>query len=253
MESAYDGRQVVGMDLRMAEDGRRLGTARIVNSPAGLRREIAKAGRSPAVVLEATYGWYWAADALAAAGAEVHLAHPLGVKAFTYRRVKNDEKDAADLADLLRMGRLPDAWIAPPEIRELRELTRYRVKLARAAAPARSRCTRCWPSWAFRSRARICDVLSSRILVRPSNLGHSRRFYRDILGLAIYRGFGPPGDPGVVFFLGPGLLQVSGHQAGPAGHAMMIWIQVRDVHAEHARLAWPQSPSSGNPQPSPGA
>jgi catechol 2,3-dioxygenase-like lactoylglutathione lyase family enzyme len=73
--------------------------------------------------------------------------------------------------------------------------------------------------------------------VRPSNLDRSRRFYRDILGLAIYREFGPPGDPGVVYFLGPGLLQVSGHQAGPAGHAMMIWIQVRDVHAEHARLA----------------
>jgi len=49
------------------------------------------------------------------------------VKAFSYRRVKNDEKDAADLADLLRMGRLPEAWIAPVEIRELRELTRYRI------------------------------------------------------------------------------------------------------------------------------
>jgi hypothetical protein len=49
------------------------------------------------------------------------------VKAFTYRRVKNDERDAADLADLLRMGRLPEAWIAPAEIRGLRELTRYRV------------------------------------------------------------------------------------------------------------------------------
>ena len=42
------------------------------------------------MVLEATYGWYWAADELAAAGAEVHLAHPLGVRAFTHRRVKND-------------------------------------------------------------------------------------------------------------------------------------------------------------------
>ena len=83
------------------------------------------------MVLEATYGWYWAADTLAAAGAEVHLAHPLGVKAFSYRRVKNDEKDAADLADLLRMGRLPEGWIAPAEIRELRELTRYRIKLVR--------------------------------------------------------------------------------------------------------------------------
>ena len=55
--------------------------------------------------------------------------HPLGVKAFTYRRVKNDERDAGDLADLLRMGRLPEAWIAPAGGRELRELTRYRQKL----------------------------------------------------------------------------------------------------------------------------
>ena len=53
----------------------------------------------------------------------------MGVKAFSYRRVKNDERDAADLADLLRMGRLPEAWIAPPEVRDLRELTRYRQKL----------------------------------------------------------------------------------------------------------------------------
>jgi len=135
----YDGRQVVGMDLhrrrsvlvRMTEDGRRLGTVRITNSPAELRREIARAGKGPRVVLEATYGWYWAADVLAAAGAEVHLAHPLGVKAFTYRRVKNDVRDSADLADLLRMGRLPEAWIAPHEVRELRELTRYRAKLVR--------------------------------------------------------------------------------------------------------------------------
>jgi hypothetical protein len=55
--------------------------------------------------------------------------------------------------------------------------------------------------------------------------------------LAIYREFGPPGDPGVVFFLGPGLLEVSGYAAGPPGHSVMIWIQVRDVRAEHAHLA----------------
>ena len=59
----------------------------------------------------------------------MHLAHPLGVKAFEYRRVKNDIRDAADLADLLRMGRLPEAWIAPPATRELRELVRHRAKL----------------------------------------------------------------------------------------------------------------------------
>jgi catechol 2,3-dioxygenase-like lactoylglutathione lyase family enzyme len=81
------------------------------------------------------------------------------------------------------------------------------------------------------------DVLSSRILLRPSALDRSRRFYRDLLGLAIYREFGPPEDPGLVFYLGQGLLEVSGHAPGPPGRSVMIWIQVRDVHAEHARLA----------------
>ena len=90
---------------------------------------LARCGQRPLVVLEATYGWYWAADVLAEAGAEVHLAHPLGVKAFSCRRVKNDERDASDLADLLRMGRLPEAWIAPAEVRALREVVRYRHKL----------------------------------------------------------------------------------------------------------------------------
>src|SRR6476659_4966148 len=64
------------------------------------------------------HGWYWAVDALQAAGASVHVAHPLGVKGFAYRRVKNDLRDAAYLADLLGTGRLPEAWIAPPRVRE---------------------------------------------------------------------------------------------------------------------------------------
>ena len=81
------------------------------------------------------------------------------------------------------------------------------------------------------------DVLSSRILLRPSDLDRSHRFYRDILGLAIYREFGPPDDPGLVFFLGQGLLEVSGNASGAPGRSVMIWIQVRDVRQEHARLA----------------
>ena len=81
------------------------------------------------------------------------------------------------------------------------------------------------------------DVLSSRILLRPADPDKSRRFYRDVLGLAVYREFGSPADPGVVFFLGPGLLEVSGRGAGPSGDSVMIWLQVRDVHAEYDRLA----------------
>lgn len=137
METAYDGCQFVGIDLhrrrsvivQTGHDGERLVTTRIDNDPFTLAMQIAGWGEMPQVVLEATYGWYWAADVLAEHGAQVHLAHPLGVKGFAYRRVKNDERDAADLADLLRMGRLPEAWIAPPATRELRELVRHRAKL----------------------------------------------------------------------------------------------------------------------------
>jgi predicted enzyme related to lactoylglutathione lyase len=81
------------------------------------------------------------------------------------------------------------------------------------------------------------DVLSSRVLLRPSNLAHSRRFYRDVLGLAVYREFGPADDPGVVFFVGSGFLEVSGTSSGAAGQALQIWLQIRNIRAEHERLS----------------
>ena len=129
-------REYVGIDLhrrrsvivRKNTDGELLSKTRIVNDPEEMIRAVAAAGPEPEVVLEATFGWYWAADLLEEMGAHVHLAHPLGNN-WGNRRVKNDERDANDLVDLLRLGRLAEAWIAPPEIRELREITRYRCKL----------------------------------------------------------------------------------------------------------------------------
>ena len=128
--------QYVGIDLhrrrsvivRRNEAGQTLETVRIDNHPVALAAELAKAGEHPEVILEATYGWYWAADVIQECGGNVHLAHPLGNN-WGHRRVKNDERDATDLVDLLRMGRLAEAWIAPPPLRELRELIRYRGKL----------------------------------------------------------------------------------------------------------------------------
>jgi len=81
------------------------------------------------------------------------------------------------------------------------------------------------------------DILSIRILLRPGNLDRSRRLYRDILSLAVYRESGPPGDPGMVFLPGHEMTEVCGHAAGPPGHSVMPWIQARDVRAGHARLA----------------
>lgn len=85
------------------------------------------------------------------------------------------------------------------------------------------------------------EVLSSRILVRPVDPRRSRRFYRDVLGLPVYREFGPTDDPGVVFFLGGGFLEVAGRAEPGVGDGRpgqpAVWLQVRDVHAEHRRLA----------------
>jgi predicted enzyme related to lactoylglutathione lyase len=80
------------------------------------------------------------------------------------------------------------------------------------------------------------DVLAGRILLHPADRARSVAFYRDTLGLAVAREFGPAEAPGTVFFLGNGFLEISGAAGAgpPAGFA--LWLQVRDVHAEHARL-----------------
>jgi transposase len=129
-------RQYVAIDLHLRrslivrenEAGEELGVVRIENDPVALSVAMAEAGPDPEVAIEATYGWYWAVDALQAQGANVHLVHPFGLD-WGDRRVKNDYRDCHDLLTRMRLGRLPEAWIAPPEIRELRELVRYRAKL----------------------------------------------------------------------------------------------------------------------------
>jgi transposase len=130
------GGRYVGIDLHrrrsviytMDADGEKLDCVRIANDPWLMLEQVARAGADAEVVIEATYGWYWAVDLLQDAGFSVHLSHPSG-NDWGNRRVKNDERDARDLADLLRLGRLAESWIAPPAIRELRELVRYRAKL----------------------------------------------------------------------------------------------------------------------------
>lgn len=147
MNQRYEkSRQYVGIDLhrrrsvivRMNGEGEVLDCVRIENSVPALVEQVAKAGVGAPVAVEATYGWYWAVDALAEAGFEVTLAHPRGVASMQGRRAKTDKLDAIELADLLRLGRLATAWIAPPQVRELRELVRYRHKLVgdRAAIKA---------------------------------------------------------------------------------------------------------------------
>lgn len=81
------------------------------------------------------------------------------------------------------------------------------------------------------------EVLNSRLLLRPSDLGRSLAFYRDTLGLAVYREFGDGDQRGVVFFIGGGFLEVSGRAETTATPNLALWLQVRDVDATHDELA----------------
>lgn len=80
------------------------------------------------------------------------------------------------------------------------------------------------------------DVLTSRILLHPSDLAVSKRFYGETLGLAVAREFGDPENLSCVYFLGTGLLELSGAGGGAVGPDVALWLQVRDVEAEHRRL-----------------
>jgi transposase len=72
-------------------------------------------------------------------GFEPHLVHPLRCKAIASARLKNDKVDAAILAQLLRADLLPEAWIAPQPVRQLRALLRHRASLVRLGTQLRNR------------------------------------------------------------------------------------------------------------------
>ncbi|MFF3688003.1 VOC family protein [Streptomyces sp. NPDC002187] len=82
----------------------------------------------------------------------------------------------------------------------------------------------------------MVHVLSSRILLHPTDPQRSRDFYGRALGLAIAREFGTGPERGTVYFLGGGFLEVSGRSDVPPSPALRMWLQVADVHAAHEEL-----------------
>ena len=72
-------------------------------------------------------------------------------------------------------------------------------------------------------------MLSSRVLVRPTEFERSFRFYAETLGLHVYREWSSGSTRGVVFFLGGGFLELSGSSRTGASENVSLWLQVRDV------------------------
>src|ERR1700681_5021426 len=83
------------------------------------------------VVVESTYNWYWLVDGLMAAGFRVHLAHTAAIAQYAGLKHGDDFTDARHLANLLRLGILPEGHIYPQAQRGLRDLLRKRSTLTR--------------------------------------------------------------------------------------------------------------------------
>jgi len=110
-----------------------IGRARVRTADrAGVRRFLARfSGQQLEVALEATTGWRFLVEELRAAGARVHLAEPAETSALrgNKKRAKSDRADARHLRELLLAGRLPESWIPPDHILDLRARVRLRHTL----------------------------------------------------------------------------------------------------------------------------
>jgi transposase len=123
----------------VTEDGTVQLNKNTVNGTEPLLRLIGDLPAGTPVAFEAAFGWGWLAGLLEDYGFEAHLVHPLRCKAIASARLKNDKVDAAILAQLLRADLLPEAWIAPAEVRQLRALLRHRASLVRLGTQQRNR------------------------------------------------------------------------------------------------------------------
>ena len=146
-------KEYVGIDLhrrrsviyRMDQAGDKIDSVRVDNEPSHFAKEVSAAPVGSDVIVEATYGWYWAADLLKEMGYRVHLANPHG-NDWGHRRVKNDERDARDLADLLA-PRTPGRGLDRPaqDPRAPRDDPLPDQAVPTCAPGSRPRSTRSWP------------------------------------------------------------------------------------------------------------
>jgi transposase len=114
------------------QDGSRVFKKKLYNDR-GLILEVLRPYREEivSIVVESTYNWYWMVDALMDEGYEVHLANPSAIQKYTGLKHSDDKHDAFWLAELLRLGILPEGYIYPKEERPVRDLLRKRGHLVK--------------------------------------------------------------------------------------------------------------------------
>lgn len=114
------------------EDGKRIFKSKLPNNPEPLLGTLEPFHHGiVGVVVESTFNWYWLVDALMEAGYRVHLANPAAIQKYNGLKYADDKTDAFWLAEMLRLGILPEGYIYPSADRPVRDLLRKRAHLVR--------------------------------------------------------------------------------------------------------------------------
>mgnify|MGYP001583575953 CR=1 FL=1 len=114
---------------KMDNKGRISEQVRLSNDPETLLRYAESLPKGSKIALEATGSWYYFYELLESRCPEIYLAHPLKTRAIAEAKIKTDKIDSTILAHLLRADLLPISYIPPREIRDMREILRYRASL----------------------------------------------------------------------------------------------------------------------------
>jgi transposase len=105
----------------------------------GVRRFLSRfADRQVEVALEAATGWRFVVEEIRAIGAQAHLAEPASALKGNKKRAKTDRADARHLRELLMAGRLPESYIAPAHLLDLRARVRLRATASSISAASGS-------------------------------------------------------------------------------------------------------------------
>ena len=111
-------------------DGELISQKRLDNNLQGIVEHLAPYQDSiEGLVVESTYNWYWLVDGLMDAGYKVHLANTAAIQQYSGLKYTDDPYDVRWLAELLRLGILPEGYICPKEERAARDLMRKRSQL----------------------------------------------------------------------------------------------------------------------------
>ncbi len=114
------------------EDGKQIYKRKLANDMSIILERVERYGKDiVGIVVESTYNWYWLVDSLMDKGYKVHLANPAGIQKYSGLKHSGDNDDTVWLANMLRLGILPEGYIYPKEDRAVRDLLRKRSHLVR--------------------------------------------------------------------------------------------------------------------------